>query len=531
MTLPQSTPARIEPLATLPVFFKLKGKRVVLVGASDGAAWKAELLLAAGADLHVFMGEAGGEAFETLLGRYAPEPVPVMAVLDTAIHDLSTIKEEKTWIRGSSPRMMQDQLIQPKGTLTLHPRHWTPDDLTNATLAIADVEEEDEALAFIAAARKAGCPVNIVDKPRFCDFQFGGIVNRSPLIVSISTDGAAPVFGQAVRAKIEAILPQSLKTWAQAAQDWRPAVQALALPFVKRRKFWEAFTAKALAGVSRAPTPDDQRELMSGIDTALEAKMGRVSLVGSGPGDPELLTLKAVRMLQSADVILYDTLVASPILEMARREAERILVGKTGHGPSCRQGDINGLIVKLAREGKHVVRLKSGDPLIFGRAGEEIEACRAAGIPLSIVPGISSAQGAAASIGISLTHRDYARRLQYITGHAKDGQLPKNMDWSALADIEATTVVYMPKYTLPALVENVLKAGLDPQTPAIAVMNATREGEKRVISTVEHLVQDVQVLEAQGPVLVLIGHAMGVMKCVAHKRGVSAPELHPDASA
>jgi uroporphyrin-III C-methyltransferase / precorrin-2 dehydrogenase / sirohydrochlorin ferrochelatase len=421
------------------------------------------------------------------------------------------MEEKKTWMAGSSPAMTVGDTDRGSPTLTLHSRHWTPEDLTGATLAIADVEEEEEALAFIAAGRKAGCPVNIVDKPPYCDFQFGGIVNRSPLIVSISTDGAAPVFGQAIRAKIEAILPQSLKTWAQTAQDWRPAVQALKLPFAKRRKFWEAFTAKALAGLSRAPTADDQQELMAGIEReAPDAKMGRVSLVGSGPGDPELLTLKAVRMLQSADVILYDALVAPPILEMARREAERILVGKTGHGPSCRQGDINGLIVKFAKEGKHVVRLKSGDPLIFGRAGEEIEACREAGIPLSIVPGISSAQGAAASLGVSLTHRDYARRLQYITGHAKDGQLPQHMDWSALADPEATTVVYMPKYTLPSLVENVLKAGLDPTTPAIAVMNATREGEQRVISTVAHLVNDVQNFAATGPVLILIGRAMGI---------------------
>jgi uroporphyrin-III C-methyltransferase/precorrin-2 dehydrogenase/sirohydrochlorin ferrochelatase len=495
---PQSTPARIEPLAVLPVFFKLKGKKVVLVGSSEGAAWKAELLLAAGANVHVFTNNEDGEAFNALLERYTLEPQAVMRGLDPRIHDLATGEEETG-------------MTQQTGTLTLHPRHWTPDDLTGTTLAIADVEEEEEALAFIKAGRKAGCPVNIVDKPSFCDFQFGGIVNRSPLIVSISTDGAAPVFGQAIRAKIEAILPQSLKSWAQAAQDWRPAVQALALPFAKRRTFWEAFTAKALAGLTRKPTGEDQRELMASIDAdAPERQMGRVSLVGAGPGDPELLTLKAVRMLQSADVILYDALVAPAILEIARREAERILVGKTGHGPSCRQGDINGLIVKLAKEGKHVVRLKSGDPLIFGRAGEEIDACRQANIPLSIVPGISSAQGAAASLNVSLTHRDYARRLQYITGHAKDGQLPKNMDWSALADKEATTVVYMPKYTLPSLIDNVLKAGLDPKTPAIAMMNATREGEKRVISTLDQLVHDIQTLEATGPVLVLIGQAMSL---------------------
>lgn len=466
---PQSTPARIEALATLPIFFKLNEKKVVLVGASDGAVWKAELLLAAGADLHVFIGDAESAHFDVLHK-----------------HTVGI------------------------GKITLHKRVWKPEDVIGATLAIADLEAEDEALDFIAAARAAGCPVNIVDKPPFCDFQFGGIVNRSPLIVAISTDGAAPVFGQAIRAKVEAILPQGLKAWAQAAQSWRPAVQALALPFAKRRRFWEKFTSKALAGFARAPTINDQKELMATIDSdECVSRLGRVSLVGSGPGDPELLTLKAVRMLQSADVILYDALVAPPILEMARREAERILVGKTGHGPSCRQGDINALIVALAKEGKHVVRLKSGDPLIFGRAGEEITACYDAGIALTIVPGISSAQGAAASMGISLTHRDYARRLQYVTGHAKDGDLPLNMDWSAIADSEATTVVYMPKYTLSKLVHHATNAGLDGETPAIAVMNATRDGEQRIISTVAQIVNDLAHLPANGPILILIGRALG----------------------
>ena len=171
-------------------------------------------------------------------------------------------------------------------------------------------------------------------------------------------------------------------------------------------------------------------------------------LVGAGPGDPELLTLRAVRAMQSADVILFDDLVSPQVLDFARREAKKMLVGKSGHGPACKQSEINALMVSLARNGKRVVRLKGGDPMIFGRASEEIEACRKAGIPVEIVPGVTAAQGAAARLGISLTHRESARRLQYVTGHGADGNLPDNIDWKSLADPTVTTIVYMPKKTL-----------------------------------------------------------------------------------
>jgi uroporphyrin-III C-methyltransferase len=203
-----------------------------------------------------------------------------------------------------------------------------------------------------------------------------------------------------------------------------------------------------------------------GADQRAE-KRGAVTLVGAGPGDPELLTLKAVKALQSADIILYDDLVSAGVLDFARQEAKRLLVGKKGYGPQVKQAEINGLIVSLALQGKHVVRLKGGDPGIFGRAGEEIAACRAAGVPVSIVPGISAAQGAAASLGVSLTHRDHARRLQFVTGHSREGALPADLDWRAMADPAASTVIYMARATLPGFREQALAAGLDPATPAV----------------------------------------------------------------
>ncbi len=283
--------------------------------------------------------------------------------------------------------------------------------------------------------------------------------------MAISTDGAAPVFGQAIRTRIETLLPETLKAWARAAKDWRPAVQARELPFALRRAFWELFTARAMSESGRLPEEADRAELFASLERIEAAPgRGRVSLVGAGPGDPELLTLKAIRALQSADIILYDDLVSPGVLELARREAKRMMVGKTGYGPSVKQSDINALIVSLAGQGKHVVRLKGGDPGIFGRAGEEIEACRAAGLPVTIVPGISAAQGAAATLGVSLTHRDHARRLQFVTGHARSGELPEDLDWRAMADPAATTVIYMARATLAGFRDRALAAGLDPAT-------------------------------------------------------------------
>jgi uroporphyrin-III C-methyltransferase/precorrin-2 dehydrogenase/sirohydrochlorin ferrochelatase len=470
MTDPRSpearSPARIAPLATLPLFHKLGGRKVVLAGDSDGAVWKGELLAAAGADLAVFAPERP-DAFEAL---------------------------------AASP---------PAGRVTVVARGWEPADLAGARFAVADVETDEEAERFVAAARAAGAVVNVVDKPAFCDVQFGALVNRSPLVVAISTDGAAPVFGQAVRAKIEAALPMGLKAWAEAARAWRPFVQARGLAFAARRAFWERFTRQALDNTERAPTDAERDALLAtlgGLEGATQA--GRVTLVGAGPGDPELLTLKAVRVLQSADIILYDDLVSDGVLELARREAKRMLVGKTGHGPSCKQTDINDMLVKLALQGRHVVRLKSGDPLIFGRATEEIEACERAGIPVSIVPGVTSAQGAAAALKVSLTERHQARRVQFLTGHGADGRLPQDIAWEAVADPTATTVLYMPGRTLAAFRDQAIAAGLDPATPALAMRNATRPQAAEVVGTITNLPELLASLPSEGPVLVMIGKVL-----------------------
>ena len=458
--------ARIAPLARLPVFFALQGRRVVIAGGSDAAAWKVELLAATGAEIALYADELSDE---------------LRAILDAS----------------------------PDHTITWHQRPWSTDCIKGAALAILATENDEEARAFRCSAQVHGVPCNVIDRPAFCDFSFGGIVNRSPLIVSISTDGAAPVFGQAVRAKIEAILPQGLQTWAKAAQSWRPAVQALNLSFPKRRAFWERFTAKAIAEPNATPDDAWRDELLAtSTEDAQQPERGHVTLVGAGPGDPELLTLKAVRALQSADIILYDDLVSRAVLDFARREAKTMLVGKTGHGPSCKQDDINRLMVSFARDGKRVVRLKSGDPMIFGRATEEIDACCKAGIEVEIVPGITTAQGVASRLKRSLTHRAIARRVQFLTGHDNKGQLPDTLDWSAIADKHATSVVYMPARTIGALMEEARAHGLPAETPAIAVYNATRTDERIIEGTVSTLPKLMADCDADGPVIVLFGEAM-----------------------
>jgi uroporphyrin-III C-methyltransferase / precorrin-2 dehydrogenase / sirohydrochlorin ferrochelatase len=242
-----------------------------------------------------------------------------------------------------------------------------------------------------------------------------------------------------------------------------------------------------------------------------------------------LLTMKAMRALQSADIILYDDLVSPEVLELARREARRMLVGKTGHGPSCKQSDINALMVKLAAQGRHVVRLKSGDPLLFGRATEEIEACRLAGLPVAIVPGITAAQGAAASLGISLTERRHARRVQMLTGHGIDGALPVDIAWPAIADPTATTILYMPRRTLAQFRDLALAAGLDPQMPALAIQSATRADEAHVSGTITTLPDLLSTLPDEGPVLVMIGRVLRSVAARAVRDVQTVPDVQDDA--
>ncbi|RTL64398.1 MAG: uroporphyrinogen-III C-methyltransferase [Hyphomicrobiales bacterium] len=460
---PQETQAsRMRPLAVLPAFFDLNGRKVILAGGGEGLVWKAELLAATGAEVEVYCGpETGAD-----LARLAAAP--------------------------------------PAGTLRLMGRTWSQEDLSGAAIAVGALEGA-EAEAFAAAARQHGVPVNIVDAPQLSTFSFGTIVNRSPVVVAISTAGLAPVLGQAIRARIEALLHPALAEWAAAARRLRAEVKARLPMGHARRALWRRFADLALAART-APADAD-------IDTVLAdmpSEAGSVTLVGAGPGDPELLTLKALRALQSADVILHDRLVAPEILELARREARRMLVGKAGGGAHCRQDDINALMVRLARSGKRVVRLKGGDPMVFGRAAEEIAICRANGIAVDVVPGVTAALGAAAELLLPLTDRTKAQRLQFVTGHAKSGHAPKH-DWASLARDDVTTVFYMGAATFAEMLPHMRAAGLAADFPALAIAGATTPRRRVVQTTVAELPSQLARMPAGEPCLIVVGHCAASM--------------------
>ena len=461
----EQAPPRMAALATLPVFLSFVGKRAIVAGGSAAAAWKAELLAAAGADVHVYAKDVAPE-MEALLARGAAS-----------------------------------------GTLTLHAGLWAVESLVGAAVAIADAESEDEASAFYSAAVQAGVPVNVIDKPAFCQFQFGAIVNRSPVVVGISTTGAAPILGQAIRRRIETLLPPALALWGQLASAIRERVGERLAAGAARRAFWEKFVDRAFGP---APAPSEFARLdhlIDALSTRSQTRAGRVTLVGAGPGNAELLTLKAVRALQAADVILYDDLVSDEVLELARREAKRLLVGKRGGRESCRQEDINALMVKLARQGRRVVRLKSGDPMIFGRAGEEMAQLEQAGIPFEVVPGITAASAMAAALGVSLTHRDHAHSVRFVTGHSRAGGLPETLDWRGLADPDTTLVIYMGGRTAGALATRLMAEGANAHTPAVAVAHLSRAGETRWRGTLATL-READILQSTtGPVLIGVGTA------------------------
>jgi len=460
---------RIAALATLPVFFELRGRPVLLAGGSEGAAWKAELLAAAGADVHVFC--PAGEMSE-----------PMQALADLVTH---------------------------------HDVRWHAAHFGSFVLAVGDCETEQEARLFHDQAAAAGVPVNVIDKPDFCQFKFGSIVNRSPVVIAISTDGAAPILGQAIRRRIETLLPQSLKSWAALAQSVRARVtDSLTSP--QRRMFWERFVDRAFLG--REPEAADASKLIADADrirSDLAGAIGTVTLVGAGPGDAELLTLKAVRALQSADVILFDDLVSGEVLELARREAKRMLVGKRGGRESCKQEDINDMMVRFAKAGKRVVRLKSGDPMIFGRAGEEIARMQAEGIPVEIVPGITSASAMAARLGVSLTHRDHAQSVRFVTGHSRQGALPANIDWKAIANPNETTIFYMGGRTAARIRASLLEAGMPAATPVVVMTAIARANEQRWAGRLDQLAVAVDRLGVDEPLLIGLGAVFGGLRAAS----------------
>jgi uroporphyrin-III C-methyltransferase/precorrin-2 dehydrogenase/sirohydrochlorin ferrochelatase len=382
-------------------------------------------------------------------------------------------------------------------------------------LVIAATGDDSEDARVAAIARALGVPVNVPDKPGLCSFVMPAIVDRGEVTVAIGTEGTSPVLAQRLRALLERELHPRLDALARLAGDFRGAVAEKLPAGHPRRKFWEGvFDGAASEAALAGKESEARRQVGEAIEAAVkvQAVQGRVLLVGAGPGDPELLTLKAVRALKAADVILYDRLAGTFVLEHARREVELIPVGKVKGEHSVPQGKIQELMIERARAGQTVVRLKGGDPLVFGRAGEEIAALREAGIEVEIVSGITAGLAAAASLQIPLTHRDISHSVTFISGHEAGGEEPsfEHLDLAALGKGESTLLVYMGVSTAGLVAQRLLAAGWKSECPVIAVENASRDTERRVATTLAELAATPGRLELKTPAVLIFGEVAGL---------------------
>ncbi|MET3676243.1 MULTISPECIES: siroheme synthase CysG [unclassified Pseudomonas] len=445
----------------LPLFHKLQGGRVLVVGGGEIALRKARLLADAGAALRVVAPDVDGQ--------------------------LAALARE-----GGGEVLV---------------RGYQAADLVGCRLVIAATDDPGLNAQVSADAQALSLPVNVVDAPALCTVIFPAIVDRSPLVVAVSSGGDAPVLARLIRAKLEAWIPSAYGELAGLAARFRDKVKALYPDVNQRRGFWETvfqgpIAERQLAGQGA----EAERLLQAMVDGAPVQQGGEVYLVGAGPGDPDLLTFRALRLMQQADVVLYDRLVAPAIIDMCRRDAERIYVGKRRADHAVPQDQINRLLVDLARQGKRVLRLKGGDPFIFGRGGEEIEELAEHGIPFQVVPGITAASGCSAYGGIPLTHRDYAQSVRFVTGHLKDGT--SNLPWHDLVAPAQTLVFYMGLVGLPTICAELIRHGRAASTPAALVQQGTTRNQRVFTGTLADLPDLVAQHEVHAPTLVIVGEVV-----------------------
>lgn len=441
----------------LPVFLKLHGEPVTLIGGGVVAARKALFLCRAGAWLTVI----------------APE-------IDSGLQQL-----------------LQEHSGDWKA------RRYAPGDLQGQVLVIAATPDNAVNREVHAEARALNIPVNVVDTPALCTFTFPSIVDRNPLLVAIGTNGASPVLGRSVRRRLEAMLPAKLGEVARFAGSLRSRIKAAIPDESARRRFWEDLVEGPVAEMVLAGRIDRAQAAVQERLSGEQVPLGEVFLIGAGPGDPDLMTFKALRLLQRGDVILHDRLVPQAIIDLGRRDAQRIYVGKKRSEHAVPQEEINQALVDLAREGKCVIRLKGGDPFVFGRGGEEITLLAHHGIPFQIVPGITAANAAACYAGIPLTHRDHAQSVRFLTGHTRDGRLPHR--WEEFQSPQETLVFYMGLVGLPIICEQLQAYGRDPDTPVALVEKATTPHQRVIVGTLSTMCEVVERSQPQPPTLIIIG--------------------------
>ena len=449
-------------MQALPIFINITQRLCVVIGGGEVALRKVSLLLRANASVKLF----------------APEICSQLQALVDA--------EKITYI----------------------PAHFEPQHIHMACLVIAATDDDAVNCAVSVAAKAQNIPVNVVDAPALCTFTMASIVERAPIVIAISSEGTAPVLARYIRTKIETMLPAGYGRIAAIAGEFRDKVKARFATSQERRIFWEGIlqgpiVERILAGQESAARLALEKAITEESGTK---QMGEVYLVGGGPGDPDLLTFRALRLMQQCDVCVYDKLVSPEVMDLVRRDAELIYVGKSRDQHTLPQDEINDLLAKLALAGKRVLRLKGGDPFIFGRGGEEIETLMQQKVPFQVVPGISAANGVSSYAGIPLTHRDYAQACLFITGHLKDGTL--DLDWVAMSRPRQTVVIYMGLVGLAQICEQLIAHGVSPEMPAAVVQQGTTQRQRVVSATLKDLAQQVAQANIKAPCLTIIGEVV-----------------------
>jgi uroporphyrin-III C-methyltransferase/precorrin-2 dehydrogenase/sirohydrochlorin ferrochelatase len=442
-----------------PVFLKLKDQACLVVGAGEIAARKIELLARAGAKITVIA-------------------------------------------REISPTVLS---LQAAHNLTLLQQSFSPADLVEFRLVVSATDNAETNCLVAQTATEQNIPVNVVDNPGLCSFIFPAIIDRSPIIAAVSSGGSAPVLARLLRAKIETVIPPAYGRLAGLADRFRDKVKQHIKQPAQRRIFWENILQGSVAELvfSGKEQEAEQQLEQTLLKQKQDTNLGEVYLVGAGPGAPDLLTFRALRLMQQADVIVYDRLVSPEILDLARRDAEKIYVGKQRQCHTLPQESINTLLADLAKAGKRVVRLKGGDPFIFGRGGEEIETLMQQGINFQVVPGITAASGCATYAGIPLTHRDHAQSCTFVTGHLKNNSI--NLNWTQLAAPNQTIVVYMGLVGLEKICQSLIAHGSPKDLPVAIVQQGTTANQRVITGTLETLPGKVAGQDIKPPTLIIIG--------------------------
>ncbi len=454
-------------MQALPIFLNIKNRHCVVIGGGDVAMRKVSMLLKADAAITL----------------YSPE----------ICHELQDLVSAKK-IKFVAEKFAENQL-------------------QGACMVIAATDDEAVNEAVSVAAKAQNIPVNVVDAPDLCTFTMGSIIDRSPVVIAISSEGNAPVLARYIRAKIETMLPATYGRIADIAGEFREKVKLKFGTTQARRIFWEGvlqgpFVERVLSGQEQTA-----REMLGALieNADASANKGEVFLVGGGPGDPDLLTFRALRLMQQCDVCVYDKLVSPEVMELVRRDAELIFVGKSRDQHTMPQEEINELLAKLALQGKRVLRLKGGDPFIFGRGGEEIETLMAHGVPFQVVPGITAANGVSSYAGIPLTHRDYAQACLFITGHLKaneNKELTLDLDWVAMSRPRQTVVIYMGLVGLKEICEKLIEHDVASTMPVAVVQQGTTQRQRVVTATLADLAEKVAAAGMKPPCLTIIGEVV-----------------------